>query len=223
MVGAHIWARALAKAFVDAGCKVLLVDTNWENLQAARMAGLPTYYGNVLSEHSLEHMSLDGMGRLLALTPNDEVNALAAVHFREVFPRQKIYQLARAASQRETVPRHLRGRYLFADHATHDHIGARWAEGARIKSTPITEEFDFDAFRRLYGKDALPMALISADGSIQMIVRSSEASPVAGQTLVSLVKEAADADGRGGDGGGEGSEDETASGDPSASRDGAEK
>ena len=33
------------------------------------------------------------------------------------------------------------------------------------------------------------MALLSADGSIEMIVRSSEPNATAGQTLVSLVKD----------------------------------
>ncbi|MBZ0291604.1 MAG: sodium:proton antiporter, partial [Anaerolineae bacterium] len=73
MVGAHPWAREIALALKDNGITVLLVDSNWGNIHAARMLGLSTYYGNVLSEDTMEDIPLDGIGRLMALTRNDEV------------------------------------------------------------------------------------------------------------------------------------------------------
>ena len=92
-VGAHPLARALAQAVQREGLTVLLADTNWENLAAARLEGLPTYHGNVLSEEARDELELTGIGRLVALTPNQEVNALAAMHFIEFFGRSEVYQV----------------------------------------------------------------------------------------------------------------------------------
>ena len=110
------------------------------------MEGLETYYGNALTEHALEELQLDGMGRMLTLTPNDEVNSLASLHFREAFSRAEIYQLAPALTKdTETVPRHLRGRYLFRQDLTFDAVEARWTAGATIRSvswwTPLLVSF----------------------------------------------------------------------------------
>jgi NhaP-type Na+/H+ or K+/H+ antiporter len=79
LLGAHPWARAIAAELKDEGVPVRLVDTNYANISAARMAGLPVYYGNALTEGALDNIDLQGIGRMLALTANDEVNSLAAL------------------------------------------------------------------------------------------------------------------------------------------------
>ena len=66
---------------------------------AARLAGLRAAYVNVLSEHALYELDLGGIGRLLAVTPNDEVNSLANLHFTDVFERSEQYQLAAGGTQ----------------------------------------------------------------------------------------------------------------------------
>ncbi len=189
IVGAHPWARAIARALKNAGCKVLVVDTNRGNLMAARMDEVETYFGNVLTEHALEEMELDGMGRVLALTPNDEVNSLAALHFREVFSSAEIYQLTPATAHKASnvVPRHMRGRYLWGEDLSFAAIEDRWARGARIKVTSITEEFDVEDFRSHYGDTAVPLFLVTESGKVKVITRTREAEPDAGDELVSLV------------------------------------
>ena len=87
MVGAHLWARKIGEVLSNEGFPVLLADTNRGNVNAARMAGLPTFFGNILAESSLEKLNLDGIGRMLAVTANDEANSLASLHFAEVFDR----------------------------------------------------------------------------------------------------------------------------------------
>ena len=46
IVGANGPARVIAKALQQLGIRVLLTDSNWENIRAARMENLPTYFGN---------------------------------------------------------------------------------------------------------------------------------------------------------------------------------
>ena len=68
IVGAHDWARAIARAIRDEGFKILLVDTNRKNIRKAHKEGLPAFAGNILSEEVYDNLDLVGIGYLLALT-----------------------------------------------------------------------------------------------------------------------------------------------------------
>ena len=74
---ARIPGCGLALTVKNCGFPVVLVDTNFRNVSEARMAGLTAECARILSEHVQEEIDLSGIGRLVALTPNDEVNALA--------------------------------------------------------------------------------------------------------------------------------------------------
>jgi len=187
---AHPGARAIAKAVQAAGFPVLLVDNNRSNASAARLEGLPTAFTSVLSEDAIDGVPQSGLGRLLALTPDDEVNALAALHFREVFGRAEVYQLPprKGGSPRvESAAPHLRGRYLFAPEATYDALDARFASGQVVKTTRLGPEFDWAAFRGRYGEDVLPLFVVSDAGALSVCVADKAASPRPGQTVISLV------------------------------------
>ena len=70
-------ASETAKAIRECGFIVLLADTSRDHIRAARMDGLETYYGNVVSEHADQHLALIGIGRLLALSEYPEINLIA--------------------------------------------------------------------------------------------------------------------------------------------------
>ncbi len=92
--GADYWIREIASALHQEGITVALLDTNYSNVAAARMAGLNAHCISVLSEYVHEELDLAGIGRLLALTPNDEVNSLASIEFAHHFGRKNVFQLA---------------------------------------------------------------------------------------------------------------------------------
>jgi NhaP-type Na+/H+ or K+/H+ antiporter len=188
---AHPGARAIAHAVKAAGFPVLLVDNNRGNAAAARLQGLPTAFMSVLSEDALDEGSQGGLGRLVALTPDDEVNALAALSFREVFGRAEVYQLPprKGGSPRlESAAPHLRGRYLFAPGATYDALDERFASGQVVKTTKLSPEFDWQAFRDRYGADALPLFVVSETGGLQVCTADREPAPRPGQSVISLVR-----------------------------------
>lgn len=94
-LGGHRWALDLALLIKSAGLDVLIADSNSLNISKAKSMDLPTYHGNVLSEITLDELDLDGLGHLVALTPNDEVNALACIKFADVFGQKHVFQVAR--------------------------------------------------------------------------------------------------------------------------------
>ncbi|MDH3718041.1 MAG: cation:proton antiporter, partial [Planctomycetota bacterium] len=190
IAGADRLARAIAQALHDAGFAVLLVDMNRDNIQTARMAGLPTFYASILSEHALEEVELGGIGRLLALTGNDEVNALAALHFSEVFSRAEVYQLAQTivgSTRQETAEGVLSGRPLFHEEATYGQLRARLAAGAVVKKTSLTAEFDYEAFQQRYGPSAWLLFVVTAAGSLVINSIDQPAVPKAGDAVIALV------------------------------------
>jgi NhaP-type Na+/H+ or K+/H+ antiporter len=195
---AHPGARAIAQAVKAAGFPVLLVDNNRANIATARLEGLPTAFASILSEDALDGILQSGLGRLVALTPDDEVNALAALSFREVFGRAEVYQLPprKAGSPRlESAPPHLRGRYLFAPGASYDALDARFAAGQVVKTTKLGEGFDYAAFVERYGEDALPLFLVTETGNLQVCAADRAPSPRPGQTVIALVRPPAPAAG----------------------------
>ncbi|MBN2227740.1 MAG: cation:proton antiporter [candidate division Zixibacteria bacterium] len=188
--GAHPLARSIAQILKDEGFPTALIDTNWGNVTSARKGGCLAYYANILSENALHDIPLDGIGRLLALTPNEEVNSLAALHYVDLFGRSEVYQLpplSASKSGKQAMPLHLRGRYLFDEEATYGYLTARLQGGSIIKRTDITNEFDYHAFKTIYGNTAMPLMVITGDRTIRIFTIETLPEPKPGEILISLV------------------------------------
>jgi NhaP-type Na+/H+ or K+/H+ antiporter len=185
-IGASPLSRALAEALQAEAIATCLVDTNWPNIAAARLRGLKTHYGNALAEGTLDNIDLGGIGRVLALTPNDEANALAALHFTEIFGRSEAYQLVPGTANNETVP-HLRGHFLFDENANYNALSSQLATGASVKTTGLSEQFDYEAFQAYYQFSALPLFVITSHGNLRVWTTEQPLSPIPGQRIVSLI------------------------------------
>jgi len=189
--GATYWVRETAKVLRDEGFQILLIDTNFRNVAAAKMEGLQAECASIISDYVHEEVDLAGIGRLLAVTPSDEVNTLACMEFSRIFGREGVYQLAPwnpNTPRRETASTHMRGRTLFGSQITHSELAYRLNNGAQIKKTSITEEFTYEQFRQMYGRSAIVMFRIISTGQ-KLVVCTAEESPPPepGQTLIVLV------------------------------------
>lgn len=197
LLGASGWVRAVAQALKAEGVEVTLVDANRKNVAQARQDGLEAKCDNILAEYAFEDLELDGIGRFLALTPNDEVNSLATVHASDVFERSNVYQLAPEGADEggrlTEMPAHLQGRILFDAVATHAEITKRFAQGATIKRTGLTDEFGFDEFVEHYRGAALPLFVVTGAGKVRVLEAQGKVPVKAGQTLISLVFDGGDA------------------------------
>jgi NhaP-type Na+/H+ or K+/H+ antiporter len=190
IVGAHQWARQIGKALQDAGFKVMLLDTNHENVTLAKLDGVPAMYASVLSESLPAELELGSYGRLLALTHNDEVNALATLHYAEIFGRANVFQLHPKEEEhelREVVPVPLRGRLLFGSAINCDKLIEKHQHGAVIKQTPLTEQYGYAEFREMYGTNAIPLFLVDENNTLIIFTDDQQPLPRPGQTLISLV------------------------------------
>lgn len=181
LVGAHPWARELALALQKEDVRVALWDTNRRNIIAAWDEGLPAQQANTLSETVLDDVDLEGMGHLFCMTSNDEVNALTGLHFREVFERARIYQIAPGdpeAATHQAVPAHLRGRMLFSPDLSYPRIVELRRAGWRVTTVPIEEGHAIP-------EDAHPLVRVRG-GRVAPYTRSRRPEPAPGDRIIVL-------------------------------------
>ncbi len=140
IVGAHSIGRGLAKALTDLDIKTMLVDTDPYNVTRSVALGLPARRLSVLTEDATHELDLRGIGRILALTSNDEVNALATSRFARVFGRRETFQLAPSERQRNAaLPEDLLGRIIGINGLDYGTLDERTRQGWRVRSAPADE------------------------------------------------------------------------------------
>ncbi|MEM6674862.1 MAG: sodium:proton antiporter [Planctomycetota bacterium] len=187
IAGAGRFALELGRALDRANIDVIHVDTNWASVRRAKSEGLSAHYGSILSTELVEALPLGGTGRFLGLTPNDEVNALAAAHFASLYGRANVYQTASSESSGDEVRSDLRGRILFGDEWSLGSLDLLVQRGAVVKSTNLTDEFDFDAFLARNGDEAIPLGAI-VDGRLELFTADRAASAEPGSSILSLFR-----------------------------------
>ncbi len=196
MAGANPTAQAMAAALKKAGVAVRLVDTNRDNVKQANMLGLPTLYANVLSDTATELLDLAGVGRFLAVTPNDEVNSLACVHFRELFGRANVFRLRAADNSRrkQASTEAQFGRVLLGPDQTLQKLDGLLRDGWRVTTTKITEQFSQKDFRETYNNQAIAVFLLESNGRLRFFTEGPidlELKP--GQQVIAFVPDDAPA------------------------------
>ncbi len=190
IMGAHEWAQKIAEELKKQDIKVLLADTNWPNISQARLKGLQTYYGNILAEYALDEINLDGIGHLLAMTPNDEVNSLATIRFSDIFGRSNVFQLSPIVdhlNKEMDISGHLQGRIIFGKEMNFMKLTELFDKGAELKSTNLTKEYTFETFKS--ERSALttyPLFIITATGEVRLFTTDNPPEPSAGQKIISL-------------------------------------
>jgi CPA1 family monovalent cation:H+ antiporter len=192
IVGANPLARLIGRALQEEGHEILLVDTNRDHIAAARLEGLHAVFGSIVSPLVQRNLELSSIGRLLALTPNDEINALAAIRYARIFGRSEVYQLAPPATDAKAeLTRDLRGRVLFRKNLTWSALNNLVNSGATLKKTRLTEEFDSEAFLRQHGDRATPLFLIGPGGELLVLTDDQSIEHRPGHTVISLMEPAA--------------------------------
>lgn len=193
IIGAHLLARQIGLALKQTGNRVLLLDNQRDNINESRMAGLTCHYGNIFSSS----IRLSGIGRMLALSPNNELNALAVLHYLKIFDQVEVYQLPPEGERderrsEEILPKHLRGRYLFRKSASFSYLFSRVLSGAVVKKVKLTENFSYPEFAIYYRHTDVPMFVANDAGDVTVITQDTPFNPKPGQHLIALVNPRSD-------------------------------
>lgn len=189
--GASPLVRQMAQTLEQEGIKTTLVDTNPQNVAAARMNGLSVHYASIGSEFVVQGIDLSEIGRLLSMTPNDEVNSIAAMEFRELFGSVNVYQLApskKTSERHRRIPDHLRGRILFGDRLTYEELNKRIESGSCLKKTTLSEDFTFEDFLEKHGPATHVLFMIPEPGRLRIGTVGHPIDPKPGDKIIALVE-----------------------------------
>lgn len=196
IIGANSVARVIAKALNDNGFRTRLTDGSWTNVKEARMTGLETYYGNAVSEHADRHLDLIGLGQVLALTPQSELNALAGLRYKTEFGSNHVYFLSTdkekdkersEAKSRKAVSHD--SHVLFGNEITYAKLASLIARGAKVKQTKLTENFGLEDYLQQHGRRVTPLFAFNARKRLRFFTAAESMQPETGWTIVSLVQD----------------------------------
>ena len=188
ILGAHDWARQIARALLASGFRVLAVDTNQYNILAARREGVPARHANVVVDRTLDDVVLEGVGCFLALTANNEVNTLASLHFSELFGSESVFQLpiGDLTSSDPAVRRQYRHGMLFGAEATFDSLDERVSNGEIVRTIELSRDVTLETIREQFGSSVTPLFAITKNGQFLPFLIDAAPPLVAGTRLICL-------------------------------------
>ncbi|MBL4874134.1 MAG: sodium:proton antiporter [Rhodobacteraceae bacterium] len=139
----------LAKTLKDAEIPVLIAARNWWRLRNARNQGIPVYYGEILSEAAEHSVDLHHYGALLAVSDNDDYNALLCADLAPKLGRSNVFQIDRhEGSLRDSdLPVAIGGRTL-ARGCPFEYFTRNYADGWGFKLTNISDGDRILAFQQ---------------------------------------------------------------------------
>ncbi|MBT8217252.1 MAG: sodium:proton antiporter [Acidimicrobiia bacterium] len=181
ILGAGSVERAIARSLAAAGVTVVVATTNRRDHYQARMEELRSFYGNLLDRDVQLNLDLSGIGQLLALTPNDDVNTLACSRFGELFGGAYVFQLqpAGAPAGIESSPAaELGGRFLFGPGSDYYSLKRALDGGGQIRRTTLSDEFTLDDLRKSV-ESAVPLFIVRSGGRLT-IIPAGASDPLSG-------------------------------------------
>lgn len=165
ILGGNPFAHAVALSLKKLDIDVILADTSWEQIRLARMAGIRTYFGTVVSEDADRRLDLVGIGNLLALSHRAPLNSLACLRYAGEFGSANVFNIRVAdTAERATTPA---GRILFKKGVTLENLEALIVkEGYEIRQTRLTEEFDFQAMAAAQSEQSVALYAVSPEAAV---------------------------------------------------------
>lgn len=193
-IGANSVARGLAKALVSKNIKVILSDTSWENVRAARMENLSVYYGNPVSEHAENNLDLAGIGNMLAISPYKQLNTLSTYHYLDLFGAGNVLGLPEGdqdvRASHQSSEKYVQTRNKFDEKATFAKLASLMSKGASIKITQLSQEFSFEDYLKKHGNRLSLLFALQPDKKLVPLGQDDKVMPQEGWEVISLIQPA---------------------------------
>ena len=187
IVGASSWTAELARVLKEMKIPVMIADTSWHRLRPVRQAGIPAFYGEILSERSEETLEFYEAGCLFAATDNDAYNSLVCKSFAGDLGQTRVFQLPDLGPE-ETETRRLsrtfRGLIAPSEKALYEELLANWYRGWTFQKTPMTEVFTYEHFLANSPPEIIPMVLVKENGDVQLNSFEQPIKPKAGDIVI---------------------------------------
>ncbi|MDT8326833.1 MAG: NAD-binding protein, partial [Roseovarius sp.] len=186
ITGGSQFATSLGKALKALEVPVLISDPNRSHLRSAREAGVPTFFGDILSEAAEHGVEIMNFGRILAVSDNDAYNTLVATDLAPEFGRENVFQLKRAKQEhaRHALPASLGGRIILGDLGYYE-LAKRMSDGWNVRSTTLSDSYGFENWKG-DNPDAIIVAELGSGGSLSFITSETKPKGAADSRLLAF-------------------------------------
>jgi NhaP-type Na+/H+ or K+/H+ antiporter len=189
IVGGSPVMAAFAATLKEAGIPVMIADTAWSRLREARLAEIPVYFGEVLSEEAHYDLDVKRFAALIATTSNDAYNALVCTNLGPEIGRTNVFEIPtiREQAERKSLSFTLGGRPLTRDPELRsldfqlEHI-----RGWGFQATRITEEFSYQEYLDSRAEGARVILWRKPSGKLVFRATTEKSSPEPGDLVISF-------------------------------------
>ena len=186
IVGGSPWSVELGRTLSDLKVNVLIADASWHNLRAARLAGLPVFYGEILSEFAEESLEISHVRTVLAATSNDAYNSLVCTQIAPEVGQRRVFQLplGNADDDPRSVARVNRGNIAFGRDVVFEKLWRLYVRGWKFYKTRLSESYGYSDFLGDRPADAIEVAALTNEGHLEFMAANHEREPRPGETLI---------------------------------------
>lgn len=169
IVGAAPASRLIAQYLQENDRHVVLIDSNENNINAAKEKGIEALTANIYSDNLADNLELNDVGYLMALTGNAEINDFALNRFTEQFGENGAFRLIHVTekgNKDQQIKQH-----LFS--STHDYIALE--ETARLFPQVLELAFkDQSHYEKVMqqaanASNSIPLFVKDKDGDLKTI------------------------------------------------------
>lgn len=189
IIGANPVSIVVAEALNKIGLKTLLCDSHWEDISAARMKGLDTYYGNPVSDHAEMNLELNGFKTMLGLSRHSATNNTTALRFKEDFGVKNVFTLPSEeelnSHEKHVVSESYKGHTLFGANITYTKLNAVVNKNGFVKNTPLSEAYSFEQWLK-DNNGVIPLFVLDKKERIHWFTSEHKPIPEAGWKVFSL-------------------------------------
>lgn len=189
IIGANPVSIVVAEALNKIGLKTLLCDSHWEDISAARMKGLDTYYGNPVSDHAEMNLELNGFKTMLGLSRHSATNNTTALRFKEDFGVKNVFTLPSEeelnSHEKHVVSESYKGHTLFGANITYTKLNALVNKNGFVKNTPLSEAYSFEQWLK-DNNGVIPLFVLDKKERIHWFTSEHKPIPEAGWKVFSL-------------------------------------
>ncbi len=190
ILGASAANRAFARKLAERQLSVLIADDDWGEVRKARMDGLQTYFGRIVSDHAEGVIDHGNIGYLFGMSDRAYKNLLACVHFRPELGADSVFVLdvrEVGTIRSQEVVGNLKVARLFGSDFHLGEFDRLVDEGGEFRVTRMTSEFGFQDYRDSVQGEFIPLLGIDPGGRLHPFTDQGRPTIRAGWHLMALI------------------------------------
>lgn len=188
-VGGSGVTTALAKLLKEHGVPVLVADSDWGRIREPRLADLPVYFGEILSEDAHDTVDAKRFAAVIAATPIDAYNTLVCTDLGPEVGRNNVFEIRSGPRppERQSLNFTLGGRPLTSDPEMRLlDFQLDQALGWGFQATRITEEFRYAAYKENRAPETRVILWKKPSGRLVFMTSTKSGSPEPGDVVIAF-------------------------------------